>query len=99
MYNPKGGGVSAPFFFNLTPCRLTDIITIRSHTQVCLKKQGEKMKVRYKNLCARKYVDLAEIDSDIVYIKTLIASLAKKFKSDLKIARKARKEFKKENNL
>ena len=57
------------------------------------------MRVRYKNLCARKYVDLAEIKADIVYIKTLIKDLSKKFKTDLKIARKARKAFKKENNL
>ena len=59
------------------------------------------MKVTYKNTRprARVYTNLAHIIRDINFLEIMIANDAKRYKSDLKIARQARDEFKRIHNL
>ena len=59
------------------------------------------MKVTYKNARphARVYTNLAHIMRDINFLEIMVANDVKKYKSDLKIARQARDEFKKIHNL
>ena len=57
--------------------------------------EGEKMKVIYKYLRDCEYTNLNQIKADIKYLKIMVADGRKGFKYDLKIARRARKEFKK----
>ena len=52
------------------------------------------MKVIYKYLRDSEYTDLSQIKADIKYLEIMVADGRKGFKSDLKIARKALKEFK-----
>ena len=58
-----------------------------------------KMRVEYNNLRPRKYTDLDQIKFDLEFLENLSADYGKGLECDLKIARKAYKEFKKENNL
>ena len=52
------------------------------------------MRVTYKYLRNCEYTELSQIKADIKYLKNMVADGRKGFKSDLKIARQARKEFK-----
>ena len=70
--------------------------------------EGEKMKVKYKNLRTRKYTRLAEIRFDIEFLENLIAdhgkdsaakNYTKKCESDLILAREMHEVFKIINNL